>query len=109
MHVSLVFDLIAAFAKIGPRFPPLASIRRTAGGSFHRTAADVPISASRSGDRPGRGAPLLSRREDTPEMTGPVGIALIGMGWWGQKMLNVLQARRPTFALCARSSRTSRR
>ena len=25
-------------------------------------------------------------------MTGPVGIALIGMGWWGQKMLNVLQA-----------------
>jgi predicted dehydrogenase len=28
-------------------------------------------------------------------MTGPVGIALIGMGWWGQKMLNVLQ-RAPT-------------
>ena len=25
-------------------------------------------------------------------MSGPVGIALIGMGWWGQKMLNVLQA-----------------
>jgi predicted dehydrogenase len=25
-------------------------------------------------------------------MTGPVGIALIGMGWWGQKMLNVLQS-----------------
>jgi predicted dehydrogenase len=25
-------------------------------------------------------------------MIGPVGIALIGMGWWGQKMLNVLQA-----------------
>jgi predicted dehydrogenase len=25
-------------------------------------------------------------------MTGPVGIALIGMGWWGQKILNVLQA-----------------
>ena len=25
-------------------------------------------------------------------MKGPVGIALIGMGWWGQKMLNVLQA-----------------
>jgi predicted dehydrogenase len=24
-------------------------------------------------------------------MTGPVGIALVGMGWWGQKMLNVLQ------------------
>jgi predicted dehydrogenase len=24
-------------------------------------------------------------------MRGPVGIALIGMGWWGQKMLNVLQ------------------
>ena len=24
-------------------------------------------------------------------MTGPVGIALIGMGWWGQKMLAVLQ------------------
>ena len=66
MHVSLVFDLIAPFAKIGPRFPPLSSIRRTAGGSFHRTAADVPISASRFGDRPGRGASLLSRRDDTP-------------------------------------------
>jgi predicted dehydrogenase len=25
-------------------------------------------------------------------MSGPVGIALIGMGWWGQKMLTVLQA-----------------
>ncbi len=25
-------------------------------------------------------------------MSGPVGIALVGMGWWGQKMLNVLQA-----------------
>jgi predicted dehydrogenase len=25
-------------------------------------------------------------------MSGPVGIALIGMGWWGQKILNVLQA-----------------
>lgn len=25
-------------------------------------------------------------------MDGPVGIALIGMGWWGQKMLNVLHA-----------------
>ena len=25
-------------------------------------------------------------------MPGPVGIALVGMGWWGQKMLNVLQA-----------------
>ena len=25
-------------------------------------------------------------------MSQPVGIALIGMGWWGQKMLNVLQA-----------------
>ena len=25
-------------------------------------------------------------------MTGPVGIALVGMGWWGQKMLSVLQA-----------------
>jgi predicted dehydrogenase len=25
-------------------------------------------------------------------MSAPVGIALIGMGWWGQKMLNVLQA-----------------
>jgi predicted dehydrogenase len=25
-------------------------------------------------------------------MSGPIGIALIGMGWWGQKMLNVLQA-----------------
>jgi predicted dehydrogenase len=25
-------------------------------------------------------------------MSGPVGVALIGMGWWGQKMLNVLQA-----------------
>jgi predicted dehydrogenase len=25
-------------------------------------------------------------------MTGPVGIALIGMGWWGQKIFNVLQA-----------------
>jgi predicted dehydrogenase len=25
-------------------------------------------------------------------MPNPVGIALIGMGWWGQKMLNVLQA-----------------
>ncbi|MGY9048397.1 hypothetical protein P775_11605 [Puniceibacterium antarcticum] len=25
-------------------------------------------------------------------MAGPVGIALVGMGWWGQKMLNVLQA-----------------
>ena len=25
-------------------------------------------------------------------MNGPVGIALIGMGWWGQKMLTVLQA-----------------
>jgi predicted dehydrogenase len=25
-------------------------------------------------------------------MTRPVGIALIGMGWWGQKILNVLQA-----------------
>jgi predicted dehydrogenase len=25
-------------------------------------------------------------------MSGPVGIALIGMGWWGQKMLNVLHA-----------------
>ena len=24
-------------------------------------------------------------------MSGPVGVALIGMGWWGQKMLNVLQ------------------
>ncbi|MFZ3583029.1 Gfo/Idh/MocA family protein [Loktanella sp. DJP18] len=24
--------------------------------------------------------------------SGPVGIALVGMGWWGQKMLNVLQA-----------------
>ncbi|MCF7700900.1 Gfo/Idh/MocA family protein [Loktanella sp. M215] len=26
------------------------------------------------------------------QKTGPVGIALVGMGWWGQKMLNVLQA-----------------
>ena len=25
-------------------------------------------------------------------MSGPVGIALIGMGWWGQKILTVLQA-----------------
>ena len=25
-------------------------------------------------------------------MTGPVGVALIGTGWWGQKILNVLQA-----------------
>jgi predicted dehydrogenase len=25
-------------------------------------------------------------------MKGPVGIALVGMGWWGQKILNVLQA-----------------
>jgi predicted dehydrogenase len=25
-------------------------------------------------------------------MAGPVGIALVGMGWWGQKMLDVLQA-----------------
>lgn len=25
-------------------------------------------------------------------MSGPVGIALVGMGWWGQKMLTVLQA-----------------
>ena len=25
-------------------------------------------------------------------MTNPVGVALIGMGWWGQKILNVLQA-----------------
>ena len=25
-------------------------------------------------------------------MSGPVKIALIGMGWWGQKMLAVLQA-----------------
>ena len=25
-------------------------------------------------------------------MTGPVGVALIGMGWWGQKILSVLQA-----------------
>ena len=25
-------------------------------------------------------------------MTGPVGVALIGMGWWGKKMLNVLGA-----------------
>ena len=25
-------------------------------------------------------------------MAEPVGIALIGMGWWGQKILNVLQA-----------------
>ena len=25
-------------------------------------------------------------------MTGPVGIALIGMGWWGKKMLNLLGA-----------------
>jgi hypothetical protein len=66
MHVSLVFDLIAAFAKIGRRFPPLSSLRRTAGGSFHRTAADVPISASRFDDRAGRGASLLSRREDSP-------------------------------------------
>ena len=24
-------------------------------------------------------------------MSGPVGIALIGMGWWGQKILTVLQ------------------
>ena len=33
---------------------------------------------------------LIARGE--VDMTGPVGIALIGMGWWGQKMLNVLQA-----------------
>jgi hypothetical protein len=66
MHVSLVLGLIAALTKIGPRFPPLSSIRRTASGSFHRTTADVPISASRFGDRPGRGASLLSRRDDTP-------------------------------------------
>ena len=25
-------------------------------------------------------------------MSKPVGIALIGMGWWGKKMLNVLEA-----------------
>ena len=25
-------------------------------------------------------------------MSEPVGIALVGMGWWGQKMLTVLQA-----------------
>ena len=25
-------------------------------------------------------------------MSRPVGIALIGMGWWGKKMLNVLEA-----------------
>ena len=25
-------------------------------------------------------------------MSGPVGVALIGMGWWGKKMLNVLAA-----------------
>ena len=25
-------------------------------------------------------------------MSGPVKIALVGMGWWGQKMLAVLQA-----------------
>jgi predicted dehydrogenase len=28
-------------------------------------------------------------------MSGPVGIALVGMGWWGQKMLAVLQAAPP--------------
>jgi hypothetical protein len=66
MHVSLVFDLVAAFAKIGPRFSPFSPARRTAGGSFHRTAADVPNDAARFGDRPGRGASLLSNREDAP-------------------------------------------
>ena len=25
-------------------------------------------------------------------MSDPVGIALVGMGWWGQKMLSVLEA-----------------
>jgi hypothetical protein len=66
MHVSLIFDLIAAFAKIGPRFSPFSPARRTAGGSFHRTAADVPNGAAHFGDRPGRGASLLSNCEDAP-------------------------------------------
>jgi hypothetical protein len=66
MHVSLGFDLVAAFAKIEPRFSPLSPARRTDGGSFHRTAADVPNGAARFGDRPGRGASLLSNREGTP-------------------------------------------
>ena len=35
-----------------------------------------------------RGQPLMG----AAVKSGPVKIALVGMGWWGQKMLSVLQS-----------------
>jgi hypothetical protein len=66
MHVSLAFDPISAFADITVCFPPRSSARRTAGRSLDGAATGAPIGAARSGDRHGRGASLLSRRENTP-------------------------------------------
>jgi predicted dinucleotide-utilizing enzyme len=42
-------------------------------------------------------------------MSGPVGIALIGMGWWGQKILTVLQAAPADIRVLRAVDRTSKR
>ena len=63
MHVSPVFDLVAAVAEIGLHSPPLSLARRRAGGSFHETAAGKLLGAARLSDGPARGA-VLSMRED---------------------------------------------
>jgi hypothetical protein len=66
MHVSLAFDPTSAFAEMNLCSPPLSSARRAAGRSLEGAATGVPIGAARFGDRHGRGASLLSRRENTP-------------------------------------------
>jgi hypothetical protein len=66
MHVSLAFDLASAFAEIKLCFPPLSSARRVASVSFDGVATGAPIGAARFGDRHGRGASLLPKRENTP-------------------------------------------
>jgi hypothetical protein len=66
MHVSLAFDPTSAFAEMTICSPALSSARRGASRSFDGAATGAPVGAACFGERPGRGASLLSRRENTP-------------------------------------------
>lgn len=107
MRVCSFFKPVAASME---RRPGLSPPRLTRGGPatpFHRVAAGTERQRRRIGvaatgylrAAPARptfrrilSAPSFSQREDDPLMSRPVGIALIGMGRWGKKMLNVLGA-----------------
>ena len=70
MHVTLFFKLSGTSAA-----PARRPLQQSAGRS----------------DASGASNPFINR-DDKLDMSRPVGIALIGMGWWGKKMLNVLGA-----------------